>query len=102
MEQDPIQLLLDSVIPVAGILRGNVLAFDAALRFQNLGIITAEIDFYRNNQDMLHSQIPWSYTTSFAASYGNISSSQPDTGVDVNVQETDIINNTGLTFGNVR
>ncbi len=67
----------------------TVYAFDAALRFKTLGIITAEIDFYKKTTKDMLMQIPWSYTTGFDASYGNIGS-MTNTGVDVNVQ-ADII-----------
>ena len=98
MERDPIQLLLDSVIPVTPDLTWEtVYAFDAALRFKTLGIITAEIDFYKKTTKDMLMQIPWSYTTGFDASYGNIGS-MTNTGVDVNVQSRHY-QNTGLVLG---
>ncbi len=77
----------------------TVYAFDAALRFKTLGIITAEVDFYKKTTKNMLMSIPWSFTTGFDASYGNIGS-MTNTGVDVNVQ-ADIIK-TGDWYWGVR
>lgn len=77
----------------------TVRSFDAGLHFKVIDMVSADIDFYnKTTKDMLM-DIPWSFTTGFGSSWGNIGSMR-NTGVDFNVQ-ADLIRNRDW-FWNVR